>query len=319
VKPKLVVIDSLIGCSGGKAFDENKSDFASPLYWLTRNNGILFPAATILIIHHANKQGGFRGTSAIRDAVDETWSLSRPSSKQLEETGQDARIVTIEKSRSGRGGTRLIMRQEADLSFTLADWTPEQDSGTSSPSGVTDRVLARLRTVYPSTRSRLDLNSDPVCGGSVDAIRKSLQRLLKRGLICVDHEEVVPGRGGSPTPHYRAVLSSRAQGALLYRCPTEAEGNGGLESSSGTAPLKSGECPPAKPGLEVGAEPGADTRGTPHAEIDQCPTAKSSGGQGSGAEGHDFQSIRAREGDRTSAELEALRAKAEEAWITGMD
>ena len=29
-KPKLVVIDSLIGCSGGAAFDENKSEFATP-------------------------------------------------------------------------------------------------------------------------------------------------------------------------------------------------------------------------------------------------------------------------------------------------
>ena len=59
--PKLVVIDSLIGCSGGRAFDENKSDFAQPLYWLTRNNGVLFPRTTILIIHHANKNGGFQG------------------------------------------------------------------------------------------------------------------------------------------------------------------------------------------------------------------------------------------------------------------
>ena len=42
-KPKLVVIDSLIGCSGGRAFDENKSDFATPLYWLTKNNGRFSP------------------------------------------------------------------------------------------------------------------------------------------------------------------------------------------------------------------------------------------------------------------------------------
>jgi hypothetical protein len=80
VRPKLVVIDSLIGCSGGRAFDENKSDFATPLYWLTRNNGVLFPATTILIIHHANKTGGFRGTSAIRDAVDETFGVQVTSS-----------------------------------------------------------------------------------------------------------------------------------------------------------------------------------------------------------------------------------------------
>ena len=31
IKPKLVVIDSLIGCSGGRAFDENKSDFLQRL------------------------------------------------------------------------------------------------------------------------------------------------------------------------------------------------------------------------------------------------------------------------------------------------
>ena len=48
---------------------------------------IVFPATTILVIHHANKQGGFRGTSSIRDAVDETWKLSKPDkelSEQLE-------------------------------------------------------------------------------------------------------------------------------------------------------------------------------------------------------------------------------------------
>ena len=50
-KPALVVIDSLIGCSSGDAYDENKSEFASPLYWLSKNNGVLYPATTIVIIH----------------------------------------------------------------------------------------------------------------------------------------------------------------------------------------------------------------------------------------------------------------------------
>ena len=43
-KPAMVVIDSLIGCSSGDSFDENKSEFAAPLYWLSKNNGVLFPA-----------------------------------------------------------------------------------------------------------------------------------------------------------------------------------------------------------------------------------------------------------------------------------
>jgi hypothetical protein len=45
--------------------------------------------------------------------------LKRPSDKQVEQIGANTRIITIEKSRSGRGGTSLLLRQEADLNFTL--------------------------------------------------------------------------------------------------------------------------------------------------------------------------------------------------------
>lgn len=182
-KPKLVVIDSLIGCSGGRAFDENKSEFAQPLYWLTRNNGVLFPKTTILIIHHANKNGGFRGTSAIRDAVDETWSLAKPSEEEASKVGQHSRLITIEKSRSGRSGTQLIMRLTDDLNFEISDHTPEVDKASTSPSTVSGRVLQALRSVHPATRSTEDLIHNEVIAGSPDAIRKSLQRLSKRGLI----------------------------------------------------------------------------------------------------------------------------------------
>jgi hypothetical protein len=46
-RPKLVIIDSITGCSRGSAFDENKKEFASPIYWLSNNNGRLFPGCTI--------------------------------------------------------------------------------------------------------------------------------------------------------------------------------------------------------------------------------------------------------------------------------
>ena len=181
-EPKLVIIDSLIGCSGGKAFDENKSDFATPLYWLTRNNGNLFPKTTILIIHHANKNGGLRGTSAIRDAVDETWALSKPSEEEASRVGKFSRLITIEKSRQGRMGTQLLMQMQDDLTFTIADHTPEVESE-PTPTSVTGRVLQRLRIVFPQTRTTNELVDDPVLEGKPAAIRKSVQRLAKRGLI----------------------------------------------------------------------------------------------------------------------------------------
>ena len=196
-QPKLVIIDSLIGCSGGKAFDENKSDFATPLYWLTRNNGNLFPKTTILIIHHANKNGGFRGTSAIRDAVDETWALSKPSEEEASRIGKFSRLITIEKSRQGRMGTQLLMQMQDDLSFTIADHTPEVESE-PTPTSVTGRVLQRLRVIYPQTRTTNELVDDPVLEGKPPAIRKSVQRLAKRGLIEVVSNDPVK---------YKAVLA----------------------------------------------------------------------------------------------------------------
>ena len=200
-QPKLVIIDSLIGCSGGKAFDENKSDFATPLYWLTRNNGNLFPKTTILIIHHANKNGGFRGTSAIRDAVDETWALSKPSEEETARIGKFSRLITIEKSRQGRMGTQLVMQMQDDLSFTVADHTPEVDYD-PTPASVTGRVLQKLRVIHPRSRSTNDLIHDPLLDGKPAAIRKSLQRLVKRGLIRVDDSE----KENDPIT-YQAVLA----------------------------------------------------------------------------------------------------------------
>jgi len=196
-QPKLVIIDSLIGCSGGKAFDENKSDFATPLYWLTRNNGNLFPKTTILIIHHANKNGGFRGTSAIRDAVDETWALSKPSEEEASRVGKFSRLITIEKSRQGRMGTQLLMQMQDDLSFTIADHTPEVESE-PTPTSVTGRVLQRMRVIHPQTRTTNQLVDDPVLEGKPPAIRKSVQRLAKRGLIEVVSNDPVT---------YKAVLA----------------------------------------------------------------------------------------------------------------
>ena len=153
-QPKLVVIDSLIGCSGGRAFDENKSDFATPLYWLTKNNGVLFPKG-----HHPHRsprqqEWWLQGTSAIRDAVDETWALRKPTDEERGVVGAHNRLITIEKSRSGRMGTQLVMQMQDDLKLTISDFTPEVDETNTSPASVTDRVLQKLRVVYPESHQR---------------------------------------------------------------------------------------------------------------------------------------------------------------------
>ena len=257
IKPALVIIDSLIGTSSGDSFDENKSSFASPLYWLSKNNGNMFPATTIMIIHHANKTGGFRGTSSIRDAVDETWALKKPEKDS--EMSASSRLITIEKSRSGRSGTSLIMNMEADLTFSVADFTKELDETKTTPDGIVDRVLMKVRTIYPRTITRDDLNSDPVVGGKVAGIQKSLQRLVKKGLIEVTEETKRVGKGGKPTHHYKAVL---ARGEGGGGCPVDQTPSTGTKEQL-DKPTKKESCPV---GLEQLDTPSATGAG--------CPVAK---------------------------------------------
>ena len=302
IKPKLVVIDSLIGCSGGRAFDENKSDFATPLYWLTRNNGVLFPATTILIVHHANKQGGFRGTSAIRDAVDETWALKKPSKEQVEKgiAPVHSRLITIEKSRSGRSGTSLLMRMEDDLSFSVADFTPEVDQSNTSPSSVQDRVLQRLRVIHPRTATKTDLNADPLVGGKVAAIGKALQRLTKRGLIT---EVLLQDETRYTKKTYQAVLACGALPEVVHHKQIPSAGTdvrvdneGGQEELSTLVDAK-----PIK-----GGQPPADSA--------PCPPSEVSGGAESAQGGQPEQYPRARQEERTSDELNASRDQAWGMW-----
>ena len=83
-------------------------------------------------------------------------------------------------------GTQLVMQMQDDLSFTISDFTPEVDETNTSPASVTDRVLQKLRVVYPESRTKDDLVCDPLIDGKPAAIHKSLQRLEKRGLIVSD-------------------------------------------------------------------------------------------------------------------------------------
>ena len=308
-EPKLVIIDSLIGCSGGRAFDENKSDFATPLYWLTRNNGTLFPRTTILIIHHANKQGGFRGTSAIRDAVTETWRLAEPTDKQVEEgiAPRHSRIIHVEKSRSGRSGTALIMRQESDLTFSIADFTAEIDSTNTSPSAITDRVLSRIRAIYPRSISRVELNADPIVGGNVTAIRKALQRWVSRGLIKAHKADASYKKGGKAPLLYTAVVEiprhTRVRGEVNESVPIKEKPCDGTGSEMGQA---MGQHSKVK-----GVSHSTEGNGTDSEKYAGCPIAKTSGASGSAPLGHSDQYPPAKQ---SSGGMRQMFIDAEKAW-----
>ena len=308
-QPALVVIDSITGCSRGSAFDENRKEFAGPLYWLANNNGRLFPACTILVVHHSNKAGGFRGTTALRDAVDEVWSLRKPSEKELERVGFSSRLITVEKSRAGRGGSKLLLKMLEDLTFELKDYV-EMTTESATPASIVDRVLQRLRSAAKSDegRTRQDLHSDPLCGGSVVGIKKALQRLEARGLI-FSTEEPSSRRAGSSIKRYFALLS---RDMCERECPPIAKSSPGLGKlggqGTGVSPLNSDSTPAL----------GTLDQLSPSSEVDLgghekcCPpeTACVDAGSGQG----DTFSVTPQERKRSKEELKALMDAAVRMW-----
>jgi hypothetical protein len=172
------------------------------------------------------------------------------------------------------------MQQEDDLSFSIRDFTPEVDASDATPASHSDRVLQRLRTVYPRMLTRQDLNSDPLVGGKVAATKKALQRLAKRGLLEVAEE--VAGIGSPPIHMYRAVLfissTTRGRGETDLVSSTGQIASAGTEVDGDTlCPLLEGVPDP------TGAE---DSRGHIADEDTACLHAKTSAGAESSSGGH---------------------------------
>jgi hypothetical protein len=296
-QPKLVIIDSITGCSRGSAFDENKKEFAGPIYWLSNNNGRLFPGCTILLIHHANKTGGFRGSTAIRDAVDEVWGLRRPDKGQQERGLHNARLITVEKSRAGRDGSKLLMKLEDDLTFSLTDYV-EQDQESNNPASIVDKVLQRIRVVHPRDMTLSDLAADPLCGGTVAAISKALQRLTSRGLIEVAGKRRVSSR---LVKTYSAVLS---RDMCVSSCPISPDPSEGLDKLGGQTSDVSGVVQ-----LEAGeAKQTGHSLDTPP----PCPPNLPSDASGSALTGQVSED--SPRGKRTQGELGRLLQQANKAW-----
>jgi hypothetical protein len=304
-QPALVIIDSITGCSRGSAFDENRKEFAGPLYWLANNNGRLFPPCTILVVHHSNKSGGFRGTTALRDAVDEVWSLRKPSDKEMERVGFSSRLITVEKSRAGRGGSKLLLKMLEDLTFELKDYV-EITAESATPASIIDRVLQRLRSAAKAGegRTRQELDSDPLCGGSVKGIKKALQRLEARGLIS-STEEPSTRRAGSSVKRYFALVS---RDMCERECPPIADSSAGLEKLGGQGVEVSPLISEVSPRTGAAAGESADLGGHENG----CPPETTCSDAGF-AQGDTFF-VTPQEESRSPEELDAMLDAASKMW-----
>ncbi|WGV23464.1 DnaB-like helicase N-terminal domain-containing protein [Halotia branconii] len=197
-QPDFVVIDSLSTINRFSIYQESQMEYARPILEMT---GLATNyKTTFLLIHHSNKLGGVRGTTAIRNAVSEVWTLSKDSS----ETGTpNDRILEIDKSRSRSSGNkyRMFFNPE-DLSFTFMG-EEGQDFGGPAQSAK-ERTLQLL-----ADHRNVKFTSEEIAhrlGFSKDYARRYLTELSADGLVSVKRQ---PGKAnlyflayeGSPEDH----------------------------------------------------------------------------------------------------------------------
>ena len=146
-KYDLIIVDSLDGCNDSNPYEENRREFALPLKKLARRNGIDFEACSVIVIHHNTKNGTFRGTSAIRAAVDETWNMRKASQQEIVERGllPQSRIVTVEKSRDDREGVEMTFRLLKDFTYQIRH-LKAREGAVRGPSEHVQAVLDLLRS-----------------------------------------------------------------------------------------------------------------------------------------------------------------------------
>ena len=170
--------------------------------------------------------------------------------------------------------------------------------------------------VHPAVRTRQELNTDPLIGGNVAGIRKSLQRLEKRGLI--ESVDLPPTKkGGAPEKVYKAVLSpsthTLSRGGAENPSHWEHFPSAAREEQWDTCP-KNEDVSHCSSALERGT---TEAMGHPPADKGECPIANPSPGQGSASNGtvSEYSRAYARE-DRCAEELQAAADSAWDMWAT---
>mgnify|MGYP002624113031 FL=1 len=239
----LVVIDSLDGCNDSNPYEENRREYALPLKRLARRNGKDFPACSIIVIHHNNRNGGFRGTSAIRAAVDETWNMQRMENKKLLELGlrPNTRIVTVEKSRDDREGQQMVFTLKDDYTYEIGPVPKAGESGHMN--GPTEQMLGMLEVMRQNRRPwsiQAFVDHDSKLGGihKKRAIRYSLEKLEAQKLIerCPAPAEF---KGKGRPPAFWQALGTDVPGGFTSRAREKTVSSGGfIQTPSAGTDLK---------------------------------------------------------------------------------
>lgn len=202
-RPDLVIIDSLASCNRTTGIDENSAAVANPIYDLQQL--VLDQPVTFFVLHHLNKGGAVRGSTAIEAACSSVWRMARPSEEQCQANGLDVgtdRIISPGSKNRGVDQKLLCRLDRVRDMFTILEF---YERNARAGNTCLDRVVNLIDTSGPhSTASLCDVIGSEY---SKTAIEKALVKANQAGLIRRKKGE---GRG-APWRYYSLTQGEREE------------------------------------------------------------------------------------------------------------
>lgn len=185
IQPVAMVIDPLRETHAGT---ENDSDSMAPLLRPVRQMAHELDTA-ILLLHHASKGGGSRGSTAIAAAADQIITFTR--------TGDDDTAVRGRLEIEGRFGPRL------SLHIQLGDrvrWGVS-DAVRTEPTNARDRILWLLKRGTPLTAKEIVVG---IAGLELKTAQNTLANMLRESKPPI----IYTGSGGKGDPRRYAAVEN---------------------------------------------------------------------------------------------------------------
>ncbi len=210
---ELILIDNLTAAMRGADVEEKDPDYGSPLFDL-RDLCVSYNA-TCIIIHHANKKGELRGSTAIEANVSEVWRL-RKYNKEIDppnaKIGKDERIFHVTKHRDDTGQEILVKLIDNHLSYLFAGDMDKfkTNGGPNAPTTLIERVKAWFKSNPDQAVTYADLSLTELFMQEKKAtLRQTTHRLHGQGFLQVtDYRQTEGGGPRQPVYRYARLLQS---------------------------------------------------------------------------------------------------------------
>lgn len=209
---ELIVIDSFASANRNALTEEKDAMHAKVLYNLRDIAQEM--KCTFIVLHHTNKRGQSRGSTAMRNNVSECWHIRRYN-PELDPVPlvSNERIFRVEKSRSGVTQNLVVAIQEDGNYEFVASLDDISQGKEQRPATWAEKMMAYFEANPQAEVTSMDLAAAPLLRGlKQDTAKKVLQRLSKKGLI-LKTGITKNLNGGHDLPIYRK------NNKTLSRCP----------------------------------------------------------------------------------------------------